>query len=104
MYYSHMAGDPELAELVRLFVQELVERLAKMSEAARAGDWQQLGRLAHQLKGAGGSHGFPQLTTPASELEIAARSTAPEAVAEALHRLIEACGRVRAGLPDPVAV
>jgi histidine phosphotransfer protein HptB len=98
--YSTLAHEPDMAELVELFVQELPDRLAGLRCAAEAHDLQQVGRLAHQLKGAGGSHGFPSLTTAAAQLEHAAREfgSLPE-VWVALNQLIEACANTRAGTP-----
>jgi HPt (histidine-containing phosphotransfer) domain-containing protein len=100
LYYSALAGEPDMVELIELFVAELPGRLSEMRRAESIGDWAQVGRLAHQLKGAGGSYGFPHLTAAALELEQAARSmgTAIEAAA-ALNRLGDACGVARAGLP-----
>ena len=50
-----LASDPEMAELVALFVDELPTRVAAIQQAAADGDWLQVRLLAHQLKGAGGS-------------------------------------------------
>jgi HPt (histidine-containing phosphotransfer) domain-containing protein len=101
LYYSKLAEEPELMELVELFVNELPARLEQLAWACTSHDWPEVARLAHQLKGAGGSHGFAQLTPYAWKLEQAARDGRPEGeVAAALERLIAVCGRVRAGLPQ----
>ena len=56
--YSTLSGDPDLAELVALFVSELPQRLADIRQAAQEQNWQEARRLSHQLRGAGGSYGY----------------------------------------------
>jgi HPt (histidine-containing phosphotransfer) domain-containing protein len=99
--YSRLAGDADLTELIALFVAELPQRLAQMQEAVDRQDWPALGTLAHQLKGAGGSHGFDGLTPLAYRLERAARcfSTSGE-IHAALAALSEGCASLRAGRPE----
>lgn len=100
-YFSTLADDADMAEIVGLFVAELPERLLLLAHAAEAGNYAAVGRLAHQLKGAGGSHGFEQITVPAAQLERAVRDGHPaEHIHSALDDLIAACSRVRAGLPN----
>src|SRR4051794_6436611 len=100
-FYSALARDPELVELVELFVLELPDRLAALHFAADAGDLQEVARLAHQLKGAGGSHGFPHLTAAARLLERAARESGSRAeVLQSLDQLREDCANSRAGVPE----
>ena len=99
-YYSGLAADADLAELVELFVDELPGRIADLRQALTAGNREMVARLAHQLKGAGGSHGFPQIGLPAWNLEQAAREEDCFHAAPAfLDELAAVCGRVRAGLP-----
>jgi signal transduction histidine kinase len=79
--------DPEFLEIVQEFVQRLQERLAAMSVAARDGDYRELARLAHWLKGSGGMAGFDAFTQPASDLEQLAKQNAAEQIPSALARL-----------------
>ena len=61
---------------------------AKDIEAAYASaDYAELTRLAHSLKGCGGTAGFKCLTEPASRLEKLARSAAIEQVPNAIAEL-----------------
>jgi HPt (histidine-containing phosphotransfer) domain-containing protein len=55
---SSLAGDPDMAELVDMFLEELPQRLTVLTTAVDAGDIETLRRLAHQLKGAAGGYGF----------------------------------------------
>ena len=100
VYYSQLAADPDLAELVDLFIDELPERLRQLHAALEQGNRHDLARFSHQLKGAGGSYGFPQLTPAAAELELLAKQAADEpTLRRALHELVAVAGQLRAGLP-----
>ncbi len=94
--YSSLAGDPDLGEIVDLFVDEMPDRIDHLSHCLASGDLEQLRRYAHQMKGACGSYGFHQLTAPAARLENAAREQQEElAIREAVDELIQLCQRVR---------
>ena len=67
------SDDPELAELVRLFVADLGRDVDRMTKALEANDLKKLAFLAHQLKGSAGSYGFPELTRQAARLESCAK-------------------------------
>lgn len=61
--------DPDFADLVEEFVASLDGRLRDLQGALAQQDFDQLRGLAHQLKGAGGGHGYPILTEKAAVLE-----------------------------------
>lgn len=67
---SIYADDPDMQELVEEFVSELPERARRLEEILDEADLVELQRLAHQLKGAGGGYGFPQITEAAAALEM----------------------------------
>lgn len=67
--YSTLADDPEMAELVEMFVDEAPEKLERLETLLAAEDWDELKRLAHQLKGAAGGYGFAVVTDCAQRLE-----------------------------------
>jgi signal transduction histidine kinase/CheY-like chemotaxis protein len=71
---SRKDQDEELVGLVRRFVEELHQDVDAMRRALEEGDLEHLSTLAHRLKGAAGSYGFPQITRQAALLEQAARS------------------------------
>ncbi len=75
-------NDPEMLELVRLFVADLSRDLTQMTEAVETNDFERLAFLAHQLKGSAGSYGFPQLTEQAARLERCARGDAQDSHVE----------------------
>ena len=99
--YSELASDPDLGELVELFVSELPDRVSSVEQAFESRDLPQLRTLAHQLKGASGSYGFHQITPIAGELEKAAEQSVEEAeLARCVADLAEICGLARAGEPE----
>lgn len=67
--HSEFAGDPDMAELVDLFVQEMPQRIEQIHAAWHAQELGQVQRLAHQLKGASGGYGYPTLGEAAARLE-----------------------------------
>jgi PAS domain S-box-containing protein len=95
---SVFRNDPDMAGVIAEFVGQLPERLAEMRRAADNGLWEDLRRLAHQLKGAGGSYGYACLTDAARELESHAKPEDAEAAVLALNRLASLCGRVETGV------
>jgi HPt (histidine-containing phosphotransfer) domain-containing protein len=69
---SDLADDPDMAELIEMFLAELPDRIAAVRTAIAAGQRDQVKRLAHQLKGAAGGYGYPAITDAAADLEHAA--------------------------------
>ena len=99
--FSTLASDPDMGELVELFVDELPGRIASLQAALNSADIDALARGAHQLKGAAGSYGFDVLTPALKFLEDQARGGATsENLQHSLSAVVELCGRVRCGLPQ----
>lgn len=71
---SEFAGDPDMADLVGLFLEDLPERIDAIRAALRSGDADELQRRVHQLKGAGGGYGFPSISRSAAEVEAPLRA------------------------------
>ncbi|MGI9519983.1 MAG: response regulator, partial [Pirellulaceae bacterium] len=65
--------EPEFREIVADFVPALEAKLVSMKAACESGDMDELARLAHWLKGAGGTVGFHEFSQPALELEQLAK-------------------------------
>jgi HPt (histidine-containing phosphotransfer) domain-containing protein len=98
--YSSLAADPDLGELVEMYVQNMPERINALETQARDRDWQQLTRTAHQIKGSAGSYGFSVITSSAARLESAAKDGRPEEeILSALDELLDLCRRTRCGTP-----
>ncbi|PQO26630.1 Hpt domain-containing protein [Blastopirellula marina] len=99
--YSDLGDDPDLAEIVEMFVNEMPDRIESMLHCVDQSDWEGLGRIAHQLKGAAGSYGFGQITPFAARLEHDCRNQATDAeVIKAFRELAGVCRRIRGGVPQ----
>jgi len=96
--FSSFADDPDMKELVDLFVGEMSERISQLRIMDSACDLIQLQRLAHQLKGAGGGYGFPAITEAASRLEANVKEGEDSGQIEmAISELAALCDRATAG-------
>ena len=99
--YSTLGDDPDLSGLVELFVEEMPERIDALTRTFKDRQIEELGCIAHQLKGAAGSYGFDQITPLAAKLEADARGDASwETITESLETLVDTCSRLRAGSPS----
>lgn len=97
--YSTFGDDPDLGELVDMFVDEMSHRVESFLKSFLEEDWEGLRRMAHQLKGAAGSYGFDQITSLAGQLEEVLRSNGSEEdIAESLDNLLSLCRRIRPGV------
>ena len=95
--HSVFGSDSDMAGIIAEFVGKMPQRLAEMREAAHNSQWDALHRLAHQMKGAGGSYGYASLTDAARELESHARPEDAEAAIRALDHLGHLCEKIQAG-------
>ncbi len=98
MIRSQHAGDPEMAELIDLFVGELPQRAESVLEAWRSRELHTLQRLAHQLKGSCAGYGFPTIGQAAERVENSLRLRGPaevrlEDLAADIKELIALCHR-----------
>ena len=100
---SQFANDPEMGELVQLFVSELPARLDALSAAWSQRRIADLTRMAHQLKGAGGGYGFPTIGKAAAALECSLRTLGTSAndntleqVTQEFKQLVQLCSRASA--------
>ena len=99
--YSTVGEDPDLGELVEMFVEEMPDRIAALQQAFDCGDVKGLRRLAHQLKGSAGSYGFDQLTPLAAAVEFSVSENEPEEkIQKTLQELIGLGQQLRAGTPN----
>ena len=91
---STFADDTGLIEVIGNFVAGLPDRMQAMRQALDNGLFPQLERLAHQLKGSGGSYGYPRITEMAKQVEHAARAGDSEEANLAVGRMQRFCGAV----------
>ena len=93
---STLANDPDMADLIELFVSELPNRVELLRVAAEQGRASDVRDLAHQLKGAAGGYGFAVIGEAAADIETPLRSGAADlnSVRRQVDALIELCSRV----------
>ncbi len=66
---SRLAGDVRFHSVIRRFAEKFASQLELMQTASRQQDFESLAKLAHWLKGSGGTVGFDAFTKPAEALE-----------------------------------
>jgi len=92
--------DPSFIDTVRRYVFELDDRLEAVQAALRAQEFDELQRLSHELRDAGGGHGYPLISQAAAELESRALARQANACRQTLDELAEIIKRVQAGIED----
>ncbi|MDI9410340.1 MAG: Hpt domain-containing protein [Bacteroidia bacterium] len=91
---SEFAGDPDMAILIAEFVASLPGRAHAILDRINQGAIEQARTMAHQLKGAGGGYGFPQVTDAARAVDLAIRERRIDDAQLAAQALIALCTRV----------
>jgi PAS domain S-box-containing protein len=91
--------DPEIHEIVAEFVERLRGKMDLMRGAWSKGDFDELARLAHWLKGSAGTAGFHDFTNAARDLEVLAKEHKVDRAEAAIDRLALMTERVV--LPSP---
>ena len=71
---SQFADDPQLANILPGFIERLPCQLDALCKALEEERLEDAERLAHRLKGAGGSYGYPTLSEVARSLEARGQS------------------------------
>jgi HPt (histidine-containing phosphotransfer) domain-containing protein len=100
LLYSRLGSDPDLGEIVTMFVEEMPDRIASLMSQLSSGDLENLRRTAHQLKGAAGSYGFDVISPAAGRLESAVKDNESlEQIRAAVEEIVNLCQRVRSGSP-----
>ena len=79
--------DIEFYEILAEFGHALDAKHEAMEQAAEAQNFAELAELAHWLKGAGGTCGYPQFSRPAIDLENASKSTQIDDVITQLKKI-----------------
>ena len=91
--HSSFAEDPDLRDLVVLFVDELDGRIASIQRAFDERDLAELCRIAHQLKGSAGGYGFDPIGDAAGRLEYELRGdeAAESTIGDRVEDLVTTC-------------
>ncbi len=91
--------DPELRDVVEEFVEGLNQRAEELHAAHEQQDWDLLVTLAHRLKGAGGSYGYPDISSLGAEMERQFKAQQAENFATFVDQLKQLTAAASAGLP-----
>jgi HPt (histidine-containing phosphotransfer) domain-containing protein len=91
---SLFADDGEWDELLRAFAETIPQKRQALRDWHHGGAVDQIRLLAHQVKGAGGGYGFPELSQVAAALEQACQSNNADRVAQAVDDLIDYLDRI----------
>ncbi len=92
---SEFSDDPDMRELVEVFVDEMPDRIEAIQNTWSEQDLEGLRQIAHQLKGASGGYGFSPLGDVAMELEYSIRETAEiDEIRQHVDELVDMCNRV----------
>jgi HPt (histidine-containing phosphotransfer) domain-containing protein len=83
-----------LEEIVPAYLASCLEELQQMTESLAVSDFNRLVTLGHNLKGSGGSYGFPGLTRIGAALEDSAKRRDPVTISTQLSQLKDYLGRV----------
>ena len=87
--------EPEIRKIVSDFVDTLKNKIVRMHCSFANNQYAELAELAHWLKGAAGTVGFPQFFAPSCTLESAAKNRQSGVIRESiteidrLHKLID---------------
>ncbi len=92
--YSEYADDPDMTELVEMFVCDLPERVEQIERSIQDSDLTSLKDLAHQLKGAAGGYGFSPITEAAAVVEKQTKEEAGlDQIKQSVDELLSLCHR-----------
>ena len=86
--------EPEFREIVIEFVPTLQDKIKQMKEAFASSDLDGLAKLAHWLKGAGGTVGFDEFYQPTLDLEMACKGQQTDVAQAKIVEIDLLCQRI----------
>jgi HPt (histidine-containing phosphotransfer) domain-containing protein len=87
---STFASDADMKQVLSEFITKLPDRVDQLAELLQRKNLEELRRTVHQLKGAGGGYGFPQITDAAAAAERRVKEEgAIEAITNDINALIQ---------------
>ena len=92
--------DGDLRDIVEEFVHGLTVRISELKQAHEQMNWEQLVMLAHRLKGAAGSYGYPEISQLCAVMEQNFRSHQATSFAAWLEQLVGMASAADAGLKE----
>jgi PAS domain S-box-containing protein len=94
---SEYSDDPDMATILKEFVGRLDDQVETMRQTYANGQYEELQRLGHRLKGAGGSYGFALLTNAGKQLEEAVKAADYGAAKAAIEKIATMCKAIHRG-------
>lgn len=91
---SNISSDAELQPVIAVFMEELPQLMAQITDACQELDFELLKGLAHQLKGASGSAGFMALSKYVGNVEVMMANEDIEKTKNAIDELGKFCKKV----------
>jgi len=88
--------DPTLVDLVEECISELPNLASQLREALQQNDFEKAARIAHNIKGAGGSYGFEPVALKAASLEQLCLKGDLKSAEQELQELLSLLPRLRA--------
>jgi HPt (histidine-containing phosphotransfer) domain-containing protein len=95
-----LVEDAGLRDIVEEFVAALPGRLAELKQAYSMLDWDMLTMLAHRLKGASGSYGYPDLSQLAAQMEQGFKEQHADQFQTWTQQMDELIAAVKAGMSE----
>ena len=95
--YSSFRDDDSMHSLLMDFVRMLVGTTNKLNSANNSSDFEQVERVCNQLKGAGGSYGFEQISEMADVVlkQLAEEKREADAIHDCVADLVRTLRRVK---------
>jgi signal transduction histidine kinase/DNA-binding response OmpR family regulator len=84
---SRLGSSPRFQKVILQFIEKLKAELSRAQAAWESKNLEELARIAHWLKGAGGTVGFDHFTEPAAKLEHLAKTAQMEQAGEILRQV-----------------
>ena len=95
--YSSLRDDPDFAELLSFFVDEIPKNRAILGSFRTLNDVESLRREAHKLRGSAGGYGFQEVSDLAGQLEESCKNVVRDdaTILRNLDELLDYLGKVR---------
>lgn len=88
--------EDEFIEIVEIFLESADEDVNRLKEALASRNAEAASEAAHSLKGSAANLGFKDIAALAAQLENEARNKSVSGITEALPRLDDMLGQIRA--------
>ena len=95
---SLLIDEPDMIDLVQRFVAKLPQYIVSITKSGEANEWDELRKLAHDLKGVSGNYGFDDLYKLMQDIEFELTKENYTGVLSMINKLPVLNERIQAGL------